>query len=207
MFSIYEIVGYAASLLVAISLSMKNILQLRWLNLAGAVLFTIYGMVIEAYPVFAVNAYIAVINVYYLRNIYNRKDKFNLHYAKEGSRMLKKFVNFHKDDLQKFYTDFDFEFMGNRKRYVIMRNLIPAGLFIYHKENDSDFFIDVDYAIQDFRDLQNSKFVYSELSELLKEEGCTVLSTKSENPNHKKYLRKIGFEKKQGMDNIYVKKI
>ncbi|MGD8782460.1 MAG: hypothetical protein PVH88_26325 [Ignavibacteria bacterium] len=207
MINIYEIIGYAASLLVAVSLSMKNILQLRWLNLAGAVLFSVYGIVIKAYPVFAVNAYIVIINIYYLRNIYNRNDKFDLHFAKDGSRMLKKFVNFHKEDLLKFYPGFDFEFIGNRKKYLIFRNLVPAGLFIYHKEKENEFFIDLDYAIPDFRDLQNGKFVYSELTKVLKDEGCTTLNTKSINPSHKKYLKKIGFVLNKINENIFEKVI
>ena len=61
-----EWIGYAASLLVAVSLMMGSLVRLRWLNLVGAVTFTVYGLVIRAYPVAVVNAFIVVINVWHL---------------------------------------------------------------------------------------------------------------------------------------------
>jgi len=46
-----ELVGYAASALIAISLMMSSILRLRLINLAGAAAFATYGLLIRAYPV------------------------------------------------------------------------------------------------------------------------------------------------------------
>ena len=42
-----EWLGYAASALVLISLSMSSIARLRWFNLAGASCFTVYGVLID----------------------------------------------------------------------------------------------------------------------------------------------------------------
>ena len=61
-----EIIGYAASILVAISLTMSQILKLRIYNLIGALAFCIYGFLIPAYPIFFVNGFIVCINIYYL---------------------------------------------------------------------------------------------------------------------------------------------
>ncbi|MCI5055977.1 MAG: hypothetical protein MRY83_07695 [Flavobacteriales bacterium] len=68
MFSLHEIIGYAASIFVAVSLSMSNMRKLRWLNLIGAATFVIYALVSpqKLYPVAIVNAYIAFMNIYYL---------------------------------------------------------------------------------------------------------------------------------------------
>ncbi|GAA4897032.1 YgjV family protein [Ferrimonas pelagia] len=68
---IWEWVGYAASLLVAISLMMSEIKKLRWWNLCGAALFVAYGLAISAYPVALVNGFIVLINIYYLHKIYS----------------------------------------------------------------------------------------------------------------------------------------
>ena len=43
--------GYAASVVVAISLTMSSIIKLRWFNLTGAAMFSVYGFVIGAWPV------------------------------------------------------------------------------------------------------------------------------------------------------------
>ncbi len=44
---IFEIVGYVASILVAVSLLMRSILRLRVINLIGAITFVIYGLLIK----------------------------------------------------------------------------------------------------------------------------------------------------------------
>ena len=63
---IVEILGYAASIMIALSLTMKNIVKLRVLNLIGCILFTIYGLMIEAWPVAITNGFIVCVNVYFL---------------------------------------------------------------------------------------------------------------------------------------------
>ncbi|MBV7316836.1 YgjV family protein [Shewanella sp. NIFS-20-20] len=65
-----EILGYFASVMVAISLMMKNIVWLRWLNFVGCVAFSIYGILIAAWPVAGMNAFVAGINIYHLIKIY-----------------------------------------------------------------------------------------------------------------------------------------
>lgn len=68
-----EYIGYAASILIGISMFMKNIVKLRFINLIGCILFTIYGFIIKAYPVAVVNLIIAFTNIYYLYKL--TKDK------------------------------------------------------------------------------------------------------------------------------------
>ena len=71
-----EIIGYAASVMVAISLMMKDIIKLRCLNFTGCTLFVIYGSSIEAWPVAGMNAFVACINIYHLLKLYrNRNDR------------------------------------------------------------------------------------------------------------------------------------
>ncbi|SHI23068.1 YgjV family protein [Ferrimonas marina] len=69
--TLWEWVGYLASILVAISLMMSNIKALRWWNMAGAALFVAYGTAISAIPVALVNGFIVLINIYYLYKIYS----------------------------------------------------------------------------------------------------------------------------------------
>jgi len=68
-----EIMGYAASIMVAISLTMKDIVKLRVLNFIGCTLFSAYGLMIDALPVVATNSFIAVVNVYFLVKMYQEK--------------------------------------------------------------------------------------------------------------------------------------
>ncbi|MCL9776661.1 YgjV family protein [Vibrio methylphosphonaticus] len=68
-----EILGYAASIMVAISLTMKNIVKLRVLNFIGCALFTAYGLAIDSMPVVITNGFIACVNVYFLAKMMQEK--------------------------------------------------------------------------------------------------------------------------------------
>ncbi|MFA0084791.1 hypothetical protein BCU70_02905 [Vibrio sp. 10N.286.49.C2] len=68
-----EILGYAASIMVAISLTMKDIVKLRVLNFIGCALFTAYGLAIDSMPVVVTNGFIACVNVYFLAKMLKEK--------------------------------------------------------------------------------------------------------------------------------------
>jgi hypothetical protein len=63
---LFDVIGYVASVLVAVSLMMSNIVRLRVLNLLGALTFVTYGALIEAWPVAFMNTFIVGINIWYL---------------------------------------------------------------------------------------------------------------------------------------------
>lgn len=69
-----EILGYLSSIMVAISLMMKDIVRLRVLNFIGCALFSTYGVLIEAWPVAGMNAFVACINIYYLVKMYRERN-------------------------------------------------------------------------------------------------------------------------------------
>lgn len=65
-----EYVGYLASLMVLISFTMKTIKGLRLLNMAGCVLFVLYGFLMPTLriglPIIIANVAIFSVNVFYL---------------------------------------------------------------------------------------------------------------------------------------------
>ncbi|CAG5085331.1 uroporphyrinogen decarboxylase [Parvicella tangerina] len=65
-----EWVGYAASLMVAMSFVMKDIFKLRIVNIVGCALFVAYGLLMPSLrvglPIIITNAAIIGVNVYYL---------------------------------------------------------------------------------------------------------------------------------------------
>ncbi|WP_117234135.1 YgjV family protein [Vibrio maerlii] len=72
-FNFVEILGYAASIMVAISLTMKDIVKLRILNFIGCGLFSAYGLMIDSWPVVVTNTFIACVNVYFLLKMQQEK--------------------------------------------------------------------------------------------------------------------------------------
>lgn len=65
-FNFIEFLGYMATFFVAVSFLFKSIVYLRIVNSIGAILFVIYSVIITAYPVALLNAFLVVVNIYQL---------------------------------------------------------------------------------------------------------------------------------------------
>ncbi|MBC6003110.1 Bacterial inner membrane protein [uncultured Clostridium sp.] len=68
-----EWIGYCASILIAISLTMTSIVPLRIINSIGCFLFVVYGIYVGVYPVAIANGVIIIINIYNLYKLYKIK--------------------------------------------------------------------------------------------------------------------------------------
>jgi hypothetical protein len=204
----FELIGYTGSILVALSLTMRNIRKLRLINLIGASTFALYGFLISAYPVLALNSFIAVVDIIYLFQMYSKKDYFSIVPVLDNThKYLNKFLNFYKNDIEKFFPEFDISKLNDPKSFFILRDLRPVGLFMYEKISDETVKISLDYAIPDYRDFKNAKYIYYAESKLLKEIGCKNLVTESSEKAHQKYLLKIGFKPEDEDKTIFRKKI
>ena len=64
--NIVEWVGYAAMVTLMISFLMKDIKKLRYINTVGCLLFVAYGIMLNSYPIIITNAFISMVNIYYL---------------------------------------------------------------------------------------------------------------------------------------------
>ena len=61
-----DIVGYAAMIALMISFTVKDIKKLRIINTIGCILFVVYGFMLHSWPIIITNAFITVVNLYYL---------------------------------------------------------------------------------------------------------------------------------------------
>jgi len=197
---IYEIIGYIASLLVAISLMMRSILKLRVINLIGAVFFTVYGMTIRAYPVAAVNFFIVLIDLYYLRQMLSTREFFRLLEVRPDSEYLAYFLHHYQDDIRRFQPSFSFNAHSGARIFFVLRNLVPAGLVIGEVLPGEDggsggerLNILLDYAIPGYRDLKIGRFVYREHASDFRERGIHEIVSDPGAPAHERYLVQMGF--------------
>ena len=191
--SVYEIIGYIASILVAVSLMMSSILKLRVINLIGAACFTVYGLLIDAYPVAVVNFIIVLIDLYYLYEIYVAKEYFDILGVSNNSEYLKYFLSFHDQDIKRFFPGFSYTPSEQQLAFFVLRNLVPAGLFIGEIRDKDSLFVKLDYVIPGYRDFKIDKFVYSEKPEFFKDKGFRKIHTSPGDKKHENYLRRMGF--------------
>src|SRR5512133_2345388 len=96
---VYELIGYSGSILVAISLMMKSLVRLRTINMLGAIVFIIYGLLIGAIPVVFLNGLILCVNVYNLWRMWQQKDYFTLMEVRSESAYLNHFLDFYRKEI------------------------------------------------------------------------------------------------------------
>lgn len=193
-----EWLGYAASLLVAVSLTMRSVLRLRIVNLVGAICFTIYGALIGAYPVALVNAAIILINVYYLAEMLRRRTYFSCVDAEPDSAYVRAFLAFHAADIKRFFPDWRPQPAPGQIRWLILRDAQPVGLFVGEPDGRGGFQVQLDYVIPGYRDLKPGLFVYSQQAGQLRELGVDHLYSATASEAHRAYLRRMGFAPRAG---------
>ncbi len=197
-----EWIGYLGSAIIAISLTMSSILKLRWLNLLGASIFSTYGFIIGAMPVAFLNLFITLINIFYLIKIYSAKDFFRILHIRKENRYLQYFLDFYSKDINKFFPEFCNNFKNhmydneNLLCILIIRNANVAGLFIGRKINDDEMFIEIDFAIPEYRDFKTGNYVYRQNQNHFLEMGIKKLIADAKIKKHHQYLKKMGFAEK-----------
>ncbi len=193
-----EIFGYAASVLVAISLMMSNIFKLRVINAIGAAIFSVYGFLLGVWPVFVLNGFIVIADLYYLWKMHNHQDYFEyLSVNPFESQYLHKFLETYKDDIDDFFPAFSLASLENIDKSkvgagIILSGLTPAGLFIYERRGKS-VYIKLDYTTPDYRNLKVSKFLYSSFKGILNDDRCSEYIVEDVSLNENGYFVKIGF--------------
>lgn len=188
-----EMLGYLASVLVAVSLMMSRIVRLRVINLVGSMAFTVYGLLIGAYPVAAVNAFICVINVWYLSKMLRAREFFRILEVEPASKYVRYFLDFHAEDIRRFEPGFDQPPQPGELTFLVLRDLVPAGLFVGRREDDGSLWVRLDYVIPSFRDLKVGRFVYGECADFFRERGIHTIATAPGTDHHAEYLRRMGF--------------
>ncbi len=61
-----DIIGYAAMIALMLSFTMKDIKKLRIINTVGCILFVVYGLMLNSWPIVITNAFITIVNFYHL---------------------------------------------------------------------------------------------------------------------------------------------
>jgi hypothetical protein len=190
-----ELFGYLASALIAISLMTANIKRLRWLNLAGAASFSAYGFLIEAYPVFILNAWISLVDIYFLWQLYSFRDQFDLvEETSADSPMYTLLLNRYGDDIRETFPAASDTLRRASRALLVFRNLKPVGLFAYETVEDGTVAeVILDYVIPEARDFKTAQFLFSQHARQLKDSNIHYLRAKSGNEIHRSYLKKMGF--------------
>lgn len=191
---LYELIGYLASVLVVISLMMSRLLWLRVVNLAGALTFTLYGVLIGALPVALTNGAIVIIDLVYLWRMTRPRDYYALLEVDRGSSYLHSFLDFHRREIDRFLPDFSYEPRVRQLRLFVLRDMVPTGLFIAEPAADGTYEVRLDFVIPGYRDYRIGRYLFRERADFFRERGVRAFESRPGTRTHELYLRRMGFE-------------
>ena len=172
---------------------MSSIVKLRWYNLCGAALMSVYGLLIHAAPVALLNGFIVAIDIYYLSQVYFSKDLFSILQPMPASRYLGRFIEFHRKEIDRVVPEFDGNVPESAMVFFVLRNMVPACLFIAEPVENRTLQIKLDFVIPEYRDFKIGHFLFEEKKTFFPSCGFTRLTATASTTIHARYLAKMGF--------------
>ncbi len=199
---VYEIIGYVASVLIAVSLMMSRIVQLRFVNMIGAAAFALYGYLIGSVPVAAMNGFIVLINVYYLTQMALSKEYLRMLEVNPESKYLSYFLDFYRIDINTYQPGFDIEAGRGNFNVFVLRDTVPAGLVSGELENGI-LKLDLDFVAPSYRDFKIARFLYIDNRDFFINKKVAVIEAPAVDDKYGRYLQKIGFSPVRDASGLY----
>ena len=197
-----QILGYAASLIVFISLMMKSLAKLRVLNAAGSLLFVVFALATDSLPTAFLNLGIVVIDVFYFIRMTRVKDNFEIMTVQKDNEIVQRFYRINKKELDVLFGEASF--VKSEKIALFFRNDDIAGLLAYSSvvlpQSDSSVpesaaEILIDFVVPKYRDFAVGRHFFVKDVSFWKEQGYTCLLSNVPDKRHIPYLERLGFER------------
>jgi len=189
--SLPTLIGYLGSALVVASLTMRSIMRLRIIGLAGALTFIVYGYLIDAWPIVLTNVVILAIHLAFLREIFTATEYFKVIEVRHDSPYLDLFLDTHGPEIEEIWPEFSSQRSDDQLALFVLRDLMPAGLFVADVEDDSTLNLRLDFVIPGYRDFKVGRYLYRKGT--LHDRGFRTIVADSPDPRTIEYLSRMGF--------------
>ncbi len=187
-----ELVGYLASALVVLSLTMTSVVRLRAISLLGSLTFVAYGLLIGSIPIVVTNGCIAAINVWFLRSeLGMRRDLGAVPIACDAPFFVD-FVQHHLADIRQFQPAFEMPSGPDVFALLLLRDSLPAGALVGRRRG-VELEILLDHVLRAYRDSRLGAWLFGPGAKVLRAEGFERLVTSPGNDQHRAYLERVGF--------------
>ena len=198
--TILELTGYFASILILVSLLMSSAVKLRVINAIGAIVFTVYGILIRSYPTAFLNGVSVIVDVYYLVKLLRGNIQLAVHKVRHDDSGLGEFLRFYHNDIAHFFPEFDFAPAPDDQIIQVYADANPVGLMIATAGGDGRLQVKLDYSTPQYRDCSIGTYLYGEMAKA----GVRELVVKSASSDHEPYLKKMGFRRDS---DVYIRKL
>jgi len=203
-FTIAELIGYLASLIIAVSMLMTSILKMRWMILTGNIVFIVYGFLIGAFPIIALNGFNLAVNLYFIFRAHRLQGNYAILPANLNAPMLDRFLVFYADDIRKFFPDFD-RFEQDDIVFLIVKGTAVISVAGFRKTDDSSCSVVLDYVSVTHRNMKPGKILF-ERENIFSLLNCDTIYANSYHKRHSRYLKKMKFTPTENKDEFVLKR-
>ncbi|MDW7672317.1 MAG: hypothetical protein SCK57_14715 [Bacillota bacterium] len=200
-----DVLSWTAVFMVLLSLISSSFFYKRWFGLLGALCFVLYAWELSLTPLLAASSIFFIGFAWHLFRLYTVqvKEYFQRFPIDPDNTYLRLFLEFYKDELKQIYASYSIPHGDDVICFFILRNMIPAGVFIASEMEPQVLYVHVDFAIPQHRDYKIAKFMYEQQADFFLEQGYTSLWTISKQMKHTSYLNKMGFKARSIEGRVY----
>lgn len=195
--TVLEVIGWIGSILIVWSLTQARVLRFRWMNLTGSVVATVYNAIIGVWPFAAMNAAIAVINIYWITRLYREAHSaaaYRVLAVQGDDAFVQQVIDVHADDIAAHHPGFDAgaDAREGRSTFLVVRGDEAVGVVAVRDVGDGTGVVELDWVKERFRDFTPGEFVYQE-SQVLEGAGFRRLELSPGHAIDREYLTRVGF--------------
>ncbi|OZB88354.1 MAG: hypothetical protein B7X41_08585 [Microbacterium sp. 14-71-5] len=210
---LWQVIGWVGSGLVVLSLMQARVLRFRWMNLAGAVVATVYNAVFAIWPFAAMNGAIAVIDVYWLWRLLRERHDSAVYEVVEvapDDAYLQHVLGVHAADIAQFRAPAPVPAgqggtgggtvvapgtpvrgADGRVALLVVRGDETVGVVLVRRLDEGVGYVELDWVTPRFRDFTPGEFVYRR-SGVFAEHGFRQLVAPTGEAD---YLTRVGFRR------------
>ena len=161
--TVLEIIGWAGSAILVVSLLQTNLHRLRWINLVGCVILVGYNAVLGVWPMVGLNVVLAGVNAWHLvRGMRERHDDraYEILQVDGDDSYLRHVLRVHEADIRRFTPDFVHDPFAKDDAYLVLTGDETVGVTIVRAEPDGIGQVLLDYVTPRYRDRSPGEFVF-----------------------------------------------
>jgi hypothetical protein len=174
-----DVLGWGGSALLVFSLLQSGVLRFRILNLIASVVLVAFNAFIPVWPMVAMNAVLALINVWFIIKLVGGRHNeaaFEVLEVAPDEAYLHHLLRVHNHDIARFQPGLAWpDELPGRHAFLVQRGDETVGVVLLHV-GDGIAMVDLDYVTPRFRDFSPGEFVWRR-SDTLARLGVTKVVT------------------------------
>jgi len=196
-----DAIGWGGSALLVWSLMQSKVLRLRILNTVGAAVLVVYNVLIEAWPLVALNVVIIGVNVlqmWRLRGPILSATGYDLVEVDPQDDYLRHVLRVHEEDLRRFTPDLIWDPAApGGIALLVLRGNETVGVLLLRQTAPDTVQVQLDYVTPRYRDLSPGRYVYGG-SDWFASRGIRRILANEQMVHFEEYFTRMGFAWRDG---------